>query len=375
MCLDVAHNSAQARPVRILSLPLAVAATLASLLAPSAHAYKLPSEPIRIERVKPASAVAVVDAKGRVVDYWANGRFMLYRPLSHFSKDLVDFVVLLEDAKFWHHDGFDLSEIKNSIQENLEGGKIKRGASTITQQLAKNLFLDKERSFARKLFEIPWTYRIEKDLAKKQILELYLNIIEWGPGIYGAEAAARHFFDREASSLDLGQAMYLALIIPNPKRFDLFANPKMGDFLQKKKKWLVDRLVDEKKYPPERKAELLALDFGLVPPETRNRHFSVRHEGSYFGSVAKRSETFKTLEAALRPKNKGKAEVQITLDRDKLTELESIAPVDAETPTKRIFAILDETKVLAFRSVEKKKTLPGYGFTEIPSLDAYKLQP
>lgn len=290
------------------------------------ESYSLPpSEKLRFDKLRPSSAVEVRDASGRVVDYWYEGRLRLYRPLSQIDPKLAEFVVFLEDAKFYWHEGFDMEEIRNSVEENLEKGKIKRGASTITQQLAKNLFLDKERSFTRKLFEMPWTYRLEKDLSKRQILELYLNVIEWGPGVYGAEAAARHFFDKPAARLEIGEAMYLALIIPNPKRFDLFAYPKRAEFLEKKKSWLVERLVGEKKISPGEKPAYLAASFRLVPPDAPGRHYAVSHDASYFGNRGKRSAEYKKAEARLRPRSRGLPVV--TLD----TPTEPPPTPDAET--------------------------------------------
>lgn|GEM_PF-367401 len=272
--------------------------------------YNLPpAERLRFEKLKPGSAVEVRNSDGRVVDYWYEQRLRLYRPLSQIDPKLTEFVVFLEDAKFFFHEGFDVAEIKNSIEENLEKGRIKRGASTITQQLAKNLFLDKERSFTRKLFEMPWTYRLESDLSKKQILELYMNVIEWGPGVYGAEAAARHFFDRSAAQLEIGQAMYLALIIPNPPRFDLFAHPKMAEYLSKKKAALVERLVDEKKIDPGEKPVYLGADFGLVPPEAPDRNYAVAHEGTYYGNRARRANELKNFEKRERSRRRGATSV------------------------------------------------------------------
>ena len=126
-------------------------------------------------------------------------------------------VVAAEDARFYQHHGFDWTEVQNAIEESREGIR-NRGASTITQQLVKNLFLTTSRSVVRKGIEFTLVPLAELLLGKQRILELYLNVIEWGPGIYGAEAAARHYYRIPARSLSREQALQLASIIPNPLR-------------------------------------------------------------------------------------------------------------------------------------------------------------
>jgi monofunctional biosynthetic peptidoglycan transglycosylase len=144
-------------------------------------------------------------------------RLQVWLPYERFSPHLVRAVLAGEDPRFFVHHGFDWDQIREAIQENLEEGEIVRGASTITQQLAKNLFLSTSRNPVRKLHEAVITVELEMLLGKRRILELYLNVIEWGDGIYGAEAAARHYFGRSAAQLTPEQAAFLAAIIPNPR--------------------------------------------------------------------------------------------------------------------------------------------------------------
>ena len=124
-------------------------------------------------------------------------------------------VVAAEDMEFFYHGGFSKSEVRAAIQEALRGDEL-RGASTITQQLAKNLWLSPSRNPLRKVREAVLTMRLEKELTKRRILEIYLNVVELGPGIYGAEAAARHYFDRSAAGLTERQAAMLAASLPRP---------------------------------------------------------------------------------------------------------------------------------------------------------------
>ncbi|MBK8254626.1 MAG: transglycosylase domain-containing protein [Polyangiaceae bacterium] len=136
---------------------------------------------------------------------------------SGISKFMSVAVLTTEDGGFYRHRGFDAEAIKNSIRENLKKRKFVRGASTISMQLAKNLYLDRAKNVSRKLQEALLTMYLEQVLTKDQIMELYLNVIELGPMVYGVGAAAQHYFRTEASQLSLGQALYLSSIMPNPK--------------------------------------------------------------------------------------------------------------------------------------------------------------
>ena len=138
-------------------------------------------------------------------------------PYSRISKNLVRAVLVAEDSAFWDHEGVDLEQIKQSIQINMERGAAVRGASTITQQLAKNLYLSPSRDPLRKLRELIIARRMEAALPKARILEIYLNVIEWGDGIWGAEAAARTYFGVPASGVSRSQAALLAGAIINPR--------------------------------------------------------------------------------------------------------------------------------------------------------------
>ena len=144
-------------------------------------------------------------------------RVQRWMPYSRLSPNLVKAVLLTEDAAFWQHDGLDYQQIKESMEINLERGEFARGASTITQQLAKNLYLSPSKNPVRKLRELLIARRLERELTKGRILELYLNVIEWGDGIYGAEAAARTYFNKPASRLDAGESALLAAAIANPR--------------------------------------------------------------------------------------------------------------------------------------------------------------
>lgn len=138
-------------------------------------------------------------------------------PGGAISKFMQSAVLVCEDAHFWIHHGFDQEAIRNAIREDFKAGKFLRGASTISMQLAKNLYLSHRKTLSRKMQEAVLTMLLEQELTKDQIMELYLNVIEFGPGIYGIGPAAHHYFDTTADRLSLGQSLYLASILPNPR--------------------------------------------------------------------------------------------------------------------------------------------------------------
>ena len=139
-------------------------------------------------------------------------------PISRISPALVHAVIVAEDGTFYEHEGVDWYEVEESLEQNLEQGKPMRGASTISQQLAKNLFLSTSRDPLRKAKELIITLRMERMLSKQRILEIYLNVIEWGNGVFGAEAAARKYFGKSAADVTREEAALLAAVIPSPLR-------------------------------------------------------------------------------------------------------------------------------------------------------------
>ncbi|TCD48047.1 monofunctional biosynthetic peptidoglycan transglycosylase [Chlorobium sp. N1] len=140
-------------------------------------------------------------------------------PLRAISKHLQKAVLIAEDDKFWQHDGFDYDAMEYALEKNLRERKIAMGGSTISQQLAKNLYLSPSKNPVRKIKEAILTWRIERSLSKRRILELYLNSVEWGDGIFGIEAAARHYYGVGARDLSARQASRLAAVLPNPIRW------------------------------------------------------------------------------------------------------------------------------------------------------------
>lgn len=139
--------------------------------------------------------------------------------MAQISPNIIKAVLIGEDDKFWNHDGFDVKGMEQALERTLKKGKM-AGGSTISQQLSKNLYLSPSKNPVRKIKEAIITWRIEKSLSKRRILEIYLNVAEWGDGIFGIEAAARHYYHKSAKNLSGIEAAHLAAVLPNPIRFN-----------------------------------------------------------------------------------------------------------------------------------------------------------
>ncbi|SEU01413.1 monofunctional biosynthetic peptidoglycan transglycosylase [Stigmatella erecta] len=158
-----------------------------------------------------AEEVYAAGRKPRVRQTWVS--------LGAVAPHVVDAVLISEDARFYRHEGVDWTEVKNSLDQSVHEARLGRGASTLTQQLAKNLYLSTDRSLLRKGKELLLARRLEAQLSKQRILALYLNVVEWGPGVYGIEAAAREHFGASARSLSVAQGAMLAAMLPAPRRW------------------------------------------------------------------------------------------------------------------------------------------------------------
>ena len=195
-----------------------VLVALAVLFGYGAYIYLSTPDVRRLRTANPATTafmeLRVREARAKGEKPRKDQRWVPYRRI---SPNLVRAVLVTEDAKFWQHDGLDYEQIKESMEVNLERGEFARGASTITQQLAKNLYLSPSKNPARKLRELIIARRLEAELSKQRILEIYLNVIEWGDGIYGAEAASRNYFGKSASQLSQPESALLAAAVANPR--------------------------------------------------------------------------------------------------------------------------------------------------------------
>lgn len=190
-------------------------------------------------------------------------------PFHSISRHMETALLICEDGRFFHHKGFDNEAIANSIRENIRSKRFVRGASTISMQLAKNLYLPRKKNLSRKLQEAALTAILERSLSKEEILELYLNVVEFGPGIYGVGPAAAFYFDSTAADLSLGQSLYLASILPNPwvQHFDSSGrvSPGRTQYLRK----LMEIAFQRHRIDPEELAEGLKEQVAFRVPYTK----------------------------------------------------------------------------------------------------------
>lgn len=178
--------------------------------------------------------------KRRITQEWT--------PLSSVSPYLIKAVLIAEDDNFWQHEGFDYEGMIEAMEKNISSMKFKAGGSTISQQLAKNLYLSPSKNPFRKFREAIITWRMEQTLSKKRILELYLNVAEWGDGVFGAEAAARRYFGKSASELTPIEAARLAAVLPNPRKYDPSGTQR---YVEKRSELIYTIMVKRGIVPPD----------------------------------------------------------------------------------------------------------------------------
>lgn len=167
-----------------------------------------------------AMTLMLKDADGKKAPFLVGRQNPHWTPLSNIPPSLQWSVIVAEDDTFYRHNGFNFSAMRDAFWENIKKRKPVRGGSTITQQLAKNLYLSKKKSLVRKLKEAVITRRLERTLSKNRILELYVNIIEWGPGVYGVGEASWYYFRKIPSDLNFYESVLLAAIIPSPRLYN-----------------------------------------------------------------------------------------------------------------------------------------------------------
>jgi monofunctional biosynthetic peptidoglycan transglycosylase len=174
-------------------------------------------------------------AKGRKLDLrWA------WVPAGAISENLKKAVVTAEDDEFWRHDGVDWAAIRAAYERNRKAGRFAAGGSTITMQLARNLYLSPSKNPLRKAKEILIARRLERELGKRRILELYLNVVEWGKGVFGCEAAARAYFDKSCADLTMDEAVAMAVVLPNPRRW---SPAKRGPYVERNSLRILNRMA------------------------------------------------------------------------------------------------------------------------------------
>jgi monofunctional biosynthetic peptidoglycan transglycosylase len=206
----------------------------------------------------------------------------IWVPIKRISSLLQKAVVISEDDVFYQHNGVNYETMKEAFRVNWEKGRYVRGASTITMQLARNAFLHKRKTLLRKIRELILARRIENNLSKTRILELYLNIVEWGEGIYGAEAAARYYFGKSAAHLNIAEATLLASMLPNPKYFNPFKRLASVQKMQKRVVWLMENAREIDATQAQWARVGFTLRGGISPQETEIAAVDSVEEAKYF---------------------------------------------------------------------------------------------
>ena len=211
----------------------------------------------------------IEEVDGTVVDRMVGEATPEWVPLVEVPRYLIDALTTSEDANFFQHKDFSPMGIRRSIKVNLERGGFYQGASTLSQQLVKNLFLSREKTLSRKLQEVFLTWQMEQSLPKEKILELYLNVIEWGPNIWGLREAAGHYFAKRPAELSLLEAAYLVTIIPNPRMFHKHVEDgAVPPSFERRVKWLIEEMERRKQIGGELVAAALEqhLRFAAIQP-------------------------------------------------------------------------------------------------------------
>ncbi len=173
-------------------------------------------------------------------------------PLSQVSKVAQGAILVSEDWAFYQHPGYDEKQIKEAITESLEEGHLKRGASTITQQVVRNIYLTKEKSLIRKAKELWMATKVEKVLGKKKILELYFNIAEWGEGVFGIGPAANYYFHKSPAELSAKEGAFLAMLLPSPKKYSIsYRSKALTPYARKIIRSVMNKMVQAHYLSPE----------------------------------------------------------------------------------------------------------------------------
>ncbi len=237
-----------------------------------------------------------------------------YAPLRAISPNMRNAVIASEDSAFWDHKGIDWIELRKSFETNIEKGRLARGGSTITQQLAKNVYLSSEKSLLRKVREAVIAIRIERLYDKNFILEKYLNVVEFDKGVYGVKSAARHYFQVSPANLSIAQAAWLAFLLPNPKKYSVsFHKNKLTPFAFKQMSEIIDRLARFKKISEEEKRA------------------SIREARAFFGGVS--GESIELEEEFDSGGSDDEVETrELNFDDSSSRQMESIPPVVTEIP-------------------------------------------
>lgn len=250
---------------------LALLAAAAAVLTPAVWVLDLPDA--RVLRKRPPKTTAYIELRRRQAQR-AGKDFDLrwdWVPYDRISENLRDAVVTAEDDAYYRHDGVDWDALRAAWERDKKEGRLSAGGSTITMQLARNLYLSPSKNPLRKLKEILIARRLDRELGKRRVLELYLNVVEWGKGVFGCEAASRAYFAKSCADLTPDEAVALAVVLPNPRRWD---PAKRGRYVERNSARIVARMrasglwPDDEPGPWPGDAEAAASTAAFTSPST-----------------------------------------------------------------------------------------------------------
>ena len=230
-----------------------------------------------LKRYRPAAASEVLDRHGALLAHFYEKKFRVWVPIASLPDLIVQAVVTAEDDTFFGHKGVNYRAVWNALKHDVRRKRFARGGSTITQQMIKNVLLSKEKTIARKVREFVLARRAEDVLTKRQILEIYLNEVEWGDGIFGIEAASRFYFDKHGDELTWGEAALLAGMLPNPRYYDPFKRPEKA---RQRQEQVLFNLFQAKYMTEAEYAEALEAPLALRDPASRRFDFPALANGS-----------------------------------------------------------------------------------------------
>ena len=230
-----------------------------------------------LKHYRPAAASEVLDRNGNLLAHFYDRKFRVWVPIASLPDSVIWAVVIAEDDTFFGHQGINYKAVWEALRHDVQKKRFARGGSTITQQMIKNVLLSKEKTLKRKVREFVLARRAEELLTKRQILEIYLNEVEWGENLYGIEAASRFYFDKRATELSKAEAALLAGMLPNPKYYNPF---KRLDKAQKRQEQVLFNMQQAKHMTAEEYQQALAEPLRLRDPESRRFDFSMLDSGS-----------------------------------------------------------------------------------------------
>lgn len=227
-----------------------------------------------LKQYRPYAAAEVLDKDGNVLTQFFDRKFRIWAPISSLPDIVVQAVTTAEDDTFFEHGGVNYKATWDALVHDVRKGRFARGGSTITQQMIKNVLLSREKTLTRKLREYLLARKAEEMLTKRQILEIYLNEVEWGENIFGIEAASRFYFDKHASELSAPQAALLAGMLPNPRYFNPYKRP---DKARDRQERVMGNMLQAKLISPDEHAAGLHAPLGLRPEDGGRFYSPVLH--------------------------------------------------------------------------------------------------